>query len=428
MKKNLVIMTLTMILLLMQLNICVANEYTENGIISYSKNIEYEGLKSKAVNVDNKYFSISIAQHKEGEYSFVLLQSEDQINWKIKADISKLFEQLPQELELRYLNGYYTAHLKNKNGFVRYISTDTITWEEINLEFQDIAGGRGIFWGLDSNASVYSSSDLKEWTVFSKMPDYVVNSTMGINLSLNDNSIVVSHYNPNWGMKNYSNGLEVLQKDELSFKPALGYYADFGRTIDIAWTNKGYILAAENDYEHKANIELYRSYDGVNWGKDNNITQVLRELNASKHLDSQINILIEVVKKKIDMLTQKGEDLPVMVRLDSEEIEFDQPALLKSGRVYVPVRKIFEVLGGSVSYDGTKKEIKGVLENKTIIFRIGESNALINNDRVAIDAPATIINGRTLVPVRFVSECINKEVKWDKEDYIVDLITSQVSN
>ncbi len=428
MKKNLVIMTLTMILLLMQLNICAANEYTENGIISYSKNIEYEGLKSKAVNVDNKYFSISIAQHKEGEYSFVLLQSEDQINWKIKADISKLFEQLPQELELRYLNGYYTAHLKNKNGFVRYISTDTITWEEINLEFQDIAGGRGIFWGLDSNASVYSSSDLKEWTVFSKMPDYVVNSTMGINLSLNDNSIVVSHYNPNWGMKNYSNGLEVLQKDELSFKPALGYYADFGRTIDIAWTNKGYILAAENDYEHKANIELYRSYDGVNWGKDNNITQVLRELNASKHLDSQINILIEVVKKKIDMLTQKGEDLPVMVRLDSEEIEFDQPALLKSGRVYVPVRKIFEVLGGSVSYDGTKKEIKGVLENKTIIFRIGESNALINNDRVAIDAPATIINGRTLVPVRFVSECINKEVKWDKEDYIVDLITSQVSN
>ena len=85
----------------------------------------------------------------------------------------------------------------------------------------------------------------------------------------------------------------------------------------------------------------------------------------------------------------------------------------------VPVRKIFEAQGATVDWVQEKKLI--VASNKTdiITMKVGEmsfsvTNALTNETKAyQLDVPAQIIDGRTLVPARAISEALGKNVDWD---------------
>jgi multiple sugar transport system substrate-binding protein len=57
------------------------------------------------------------------------------------------------------------------------------------------------------------------------------------------------------------------------------------------------------------------------------------------------------------------------------------------------------------------------LLGKKIVLKIDSSSASVNDKTVSLDSPATIIKstGRTVVPVRFVSETFNSHVSWDDQ-------------
>ncbi|OPY55859.1 MAG: hypothetical protein A4E55_02447 [Pelotomaculum sp. PtaU1.Bin035] len=58
--------------------------------------------------------------------------------------------------------------------------------------------------------------------------------------------------------------------------------------------------------------------------------------------------------------------------------------------------------------------VKAAKGNTTIQLKIGDSTAYKNGRPVRLDPPAQILNGSTMVPVRFVSEALGAEVKWDE--------------
>ncbi|PWW29429.1 copper amine oxidase-like protein [Cytobacillus oceanisediminis] len=113
----------------------------------------------------------------------------------------------------------------------------------------------------------------------------------------------------------------------------------------------------------------------------------------------------------------------IMVLLDGEPLEFDQPPVIKSGRTLVPFRKIFEELGADVSYDSKTKTVAAVRADKVIKLKIGSVYTTVNGKTVKIDVPAQIINSRTMVPLRFVSESIGAKVSWDNYEKIVEIET-----
>ena len=71
---------------------------------------------------------------------------------------------------------------------------------------------------------------------------------------------------------------------------------------------------------------------------------------------------------------------------------------ISGGRFLVPMRSIFEVLGASVDWNGETKTVTAKKGNISIMLSIDDKKALVNDEPLELDVPATIINGRTFVP------------------------------
>jgi len=111
----------------------------------------------------------------------------------------------------------------------------------------------------------------------------------------------------------------------------------------------------------------------------------------------------------------------VSVYLNNERMIFDQNPIIENGRTLVPLRSIFEGLGAEVKWNPYIQEIRGITSDKEVILKVGETSATVNGNTVTLDVAAKIENGRTLVPLRFISESLEAEVKWNAEEYRIDI-------
>ena len=98
--------------------------------------------------------------------------------------------------------------------------------------------------------------------------------------------------------------------------------------------------------------------------------------------------------------------------------------LIENDITLVPIRAVAEGLGFSVGWDEESRtvDISGINE---IILTIDSGTASVNGEEVSLDAPARIIDGRTLVPLRFVSENLGAEVSWDADSETVSIETKK---
>lgn len=115
----------------------------------------------------------------------------------------------------------------------------------------------------------------------------------------------------------------------------------------------------------------------------------------------------------------------VKVLLDGELIYFDVPAQIIDGRTMVPVRKIFEKLGMSVDWNNETKIVSAHKPGIIIKLPIDSYTVYRNTVEQNIDAPARIIDGRTLVPVRVVSEYAGADVYWDGDTNTVRINSTE---
>jgi outer membrane protein assembly factor BamB len=96
----------------------------------------------------------------------------------------------------------------------------------------------------------------------------------------------------------------------------------------------------------------------------------------------------------------------------------DSPPVIKNSRTLLPIRALIESLGGTVGWDATEKKVSVSLGSKTIELWIGKSIANVNGIDTPIDATNSkvvpeIINSRTMLPLRFVTENLGCNVQWD---------------
>ena len=115
---------------------------------------------------------------------------------------------------------------------------------------------------------------------------------------------------------------------------------------------------------------------------------------------------------------------PIGVFLNGERINFDVQPVLENERLLVPLRGIFETLGADVQWIEDTSEVVITKGDDKIQLSPGIKKASKNGSDFALDAAPRIVNGRILVPVRFVAENLHAEVKWNPYTRAVSILAS----
>lgn len=99
--------------------------------------------------------------------------------------------------------------------------------------------------------------------------------------------------------------------------------------------------------------------------------------------------------------------------VDMDKLETDTPPTIVSGRTMVPLRAIFEAIGAKVEWDSETRTATGTKDDTIVVIQIDNKIALVNGESKELDVPAQLINDRTMVPARFISESMGCTVTWD---------------
>jgi hypothetical protein len=115
----------------------------------------------------------------------------------------------------------------------------------------------------------------------------------------------------------------------------------------------------------------------------------------------------------------------IKVLVNGNQVSFpDQSPIMRSNRVLVPLRGVFEELGATVNWDSSKDLVTATRNGQTVELYIGKTTARVGDKELTLDQPATVLNGRAMVPLRFLAESLGATVDWRATDMTVTIKTA----
>ena len=143
------------------------------------------------------------------------------------------------------------------------------------------------------------------------------------------------------------------------------------------------------------------------------VSQVVSEAADEAEADESKEIILQI-------------DNPVM-KVNGEEKNIDEEGtapVIVDGRTLLPVRAIVEEIGGEVAWNAETKEVTLTHEDQEIVLTIDSTEGYLNGEPQVLDAAPAIINGRTMLPIRFVAQSFGFNVDWNADTQEIT-ITSQ---
>src|SRR6202790_1947743 len=117
---------------------------------------------------------------------------------------------------------------------------------------------------------------------------------------------------------------------------------------------------------------------------------------------------------------------PVTVTVNGQPANLNPPPTERAGRVFVPLRGVFEQLGASVVYQSGIINATGRGHN--ISLKIGSQQATVDGQQQNVDVAPFIIGASTYVPLRFVSQALGASVNYDGSHNLVAINTNGGNN
>ncbi len=87
----------------------------------------------------------------------------------------------------------------------------------------------------------------------------------------------------------------------------------------------------------------------------------------------------------------------------------------------VPARETFEKIGAEVTWIKDTEQVQIVYKDMVVLMKINDANATVNGQLFKMGIPPKLINGKTMIPVRFVSEAIGLNVEWNNDTRIINI-------
>ena len=181
---------------------------------------------------------------------------------------------------------------------------------------------------------------------------------------------------------------------------------------------KGSSLSEKTTFgENKLNQEIALKFNFADFVK------VSVKGNVVTVKDENVKINFPTSVKKLTMDEYMNLIMPKMnvvtVRVNGEDITFEDPEALPkimNNRTMLAARAFYEKIGAKVDWNGKARTVTVSKDKDKIVLTIGSNKALVNGKEVALDSAATIVNDKTYIPVRFVSEAFGYKVKYDPNE------------
>lgn len=168
------------------------------------------------------------------------------------------------------------------------------------------------------------------------------------------------------------------------------FYPDPDESYEYAHNYTDYIYEIVNYAGHNMTNDTYTAYD---------YTDGVLYTSHAYHSD-------EPPTEPVDI----SRDFAV-IDLNGKYLDFD--GVIRDDRTLVPVREIVEGLGGTVEWNGSERSVRAVIDGRTIDLTIDSAVMTVDGTDNELDVPAQIINEKTMIPLRAVSEAVGASVDWD---------------
>lgn len=351
----------------------------------------------------------------------------------------------------------YVVHVYVDRGTnYMYVSDDLFNWSRSTQYFDfDVVdavtyGGKMIAYGRDdNNGQILSSTDGHNWSVLYTHEDLI-------------DSIVATDRGLMFTSRDYAyrteNFIDIEQCDTGDYKAEIVYESE-GKGYILAWsgTDDGRLIFEENGdgWTNVNEVNLDGSGNSSSVPINDHATVIASPFrldetillgsggawqmidpvsNESQWQDAFRTVIFDnkiVTMGSVDDWgtgTSYGVNLvttdPVKINLDNNLLMgMDVPPTVVDGRTLIPVRKFFEAIGATVGWDGETSTVTVESGNKQVKIQIDSTTAMVNDQVYTLDVAATIIDGRTMVPIRFVSEAFGYNVSWDGSSRTVGIAT-----
>ncbi len=137
-----------------------------------------------------------------------------------------------------------------------------------------------------------------------------------------------------------------------------------------------------------------------------------------------------VVASTVAVAALLGTMLPAFalsVQVNGSAVNLNPPPITRAGRVFVPLRGIFERLGASVVYQNGTINATGS-NGREVSLHIGSTQATVNGNAQPLDVAPFIVGASTYVPLRFVSQALGATVNYDASNQIVAVGTNGMAS
>lgn len=116
----------------------------------------------------------------------------------------------------------------------------------------------------------------------------------------------------------------------------------------------------------------------------------------------------------------------IEVTVDGKQVVFaGAEPMMERGRIMVPLRGVFEQMGAYVTWNESERTVKAENGPNVVILNVGGRDAMINGKSVDLDAPARMVQGRAMVPLRFIGEAFGADVEWVDSMSTVVILTDK---
>lgn len=191
------------------------------------------------------------------------------------------------------------------------------------------------------------------------------------------------------------------------------------------------VAMQNNHYNQPANVDFYLGYETTEIPAYNVYTEKDGVRISSPDAAKPYTIDVGYAKRAADTVTLRV-DSPYAYADDRiVMIDEDNSAVVPTivnDRTLVPVRFISEVLGMDIAWDGGTQQVTVSGGGRDIVMHINNASYTVNGETKTLEAPPQIMNDRTMLPLRAVAEAFGKAVSWDQTGRLIVISDSEIND